>query len=184
MGRTKPPHTRNSQRQRKRPNRNQPQTLGPCWKHPKGIDWGASPPPAGASNWLYAAYFDPEIRPIIAEILRWRVRLLTPLQTREVSLQPQFPDFVICTDATHKQETGGIDAFPIRLVTFLSPGTLLHVAHDTIPPKIMGFFVSTLPIFAVGFCVTVPAISQRREIMRDKCIIIRILTTRLHLSIF
>ena len=43
-GQTKPPQTRNSQnqRRRKRPNRNQPQTLGPCRKN--SIVLGGAPP--------------------------------------------------------------------------------------------------------------------------------------------
>ena len=44
-GQTKPPHTRNSQSQRrhKRPNRNQPQTLGPCRKHSIVLTGGIPP---------------------------------------------------------------------------------------------------------------------------------------------
>ena len=47
--------------------------------------------------------FDPEISPQIAEIFRWWVRLLRPLQPRIVSIAPCFPGCAIFTDASYKQ---------------------------------------------------------------------------------
>ena len=49
-GKTKPPRTRNSQSQKrnKRPNHNQPQSLGPLQEELGSIDCASSPPPAGA----------------------------------------------------------------------------------------------------------------------------------------
>ena len=61
-----------------------------------------------------------------------------------------------------------IDAFLFHRGTFLTSGTVLHVAHDTVPPKILEYFADTLPIFALEFFVIILGIFQWRRLMRGE----------------